>query len=44
MGSSSYEVDGDFIILSLTQSSETAKNDKNDELHESAIDTETSVF
>ena len=44
MGSRLHEVDGDFIIISLTQSSETGKNDENDELHESAIDTETSVF
>ena len=44
MGSRLHEVDGDFIIISLTQSSETGKNDENDELHESAIDTGTSVF
>ena len=44
MGSRLHEVDRDFIIISLAHSSETGKNDENDELHESAIYTETSVF
>ena len=44
IGSRLHEVDGDFTIISLTQSSETGKNDENDELRESVIDTETSVF
>ena len=41
MGSRLHEVDGDFIITFLTQSSETGKNDEKYELHASAIDTET---
>ena len=44
MGSGLHEVDGDFIMISLIQSSESGKNDKIDELHESVIDTEISVF
>ena len=44
MESRLHEVDGDFIIISLTQSSKTGKNDENDELHDSVIDTERLVF
>ena len=44
MGSRLHEVDEDFIIMSLTQSSETGRNDEKDELQESTIGTETSVF
>ena len=44
IGSRLQEVEEDFIIISLTKSSETGENSKNEELQESKIGIETSVF
>ena len=44
IGSRLHEVDGDFIIITLTVSSDTGENSGNEELYESSMDMETSVF